>query len=92
MEAAKDSSSVVMENYSDDDGAGGEAARPMIAQGLVNCGDDDNDRMVVERLPRIVARDDGDGNGAGGEAVEDSSAATGGGNSSGTSCVVKQSN
>ena len=90
MEAANDSSSAVMENYSDDDGAGGEATRPMIAQGLVNCGDDDNDRMV-ERLPRIVACDDGDGNGAGGEAVENSSTATGGGNSS-SSCVVKQSN
>ena len=57
MEAANDSSRAVMENYSDDDGAGGEATRPMIAQGLVNCGDDDDDRMV-ERLPRIVARDD----------------------------------
>ena len=50
-----------MENCSDDGGAGGEAARPRIAQRLVNCGGDDDDRMV-ERLPRIVAPDDGDGN------------------------------
>jgi hypothetical protein len=46
VEAAKDSSSVAMENCSDDDGASGEAARPRIAQGLVNCGDDDDNRMV----------------------------------------------
>ena len=37
---------MAMENCSDDDGASGEAARPRIAQGLVNCGDDDDNRMV----------------------------------------------
>ena len=45
-----------MENCSDDDSAGGEAAWPrIVAQRLVNCGDDDSTGGEAAR-PRIVAR------------------------------------
>ena len=60
METAYDSSSAAMENCtSDDDGAGGDKARPrIVAQQLVNCGDDDG--AGGEARPR-VAHDDGEG-------------------------------
>jgi hypothetical protein len=49
-----------MENCSDDDGAGGEAARlRIVAQRLVNCGDDDSTGGEAAR-PRIVARNNGE--------------------------------
>ena len=49
-----------MENCSDDDSAGGEAAWPrIVAQRLVNCGDDDGAGGEAAR-PRIVARKDGE--------------------------------